>query len=107
MYLFIHYDYDYDFQMDFVGCLGGRDGSARVVVHDAGNDDPKLGALVAAPDEVVAGEIDEELVLAGGDGERRLHGRFCDALVGGRGRGLCLHGFVDCEDEENEHERGE
>ena len=56
---------------------------------------------MAAPDEVVAGEFDEELVLAGSDGGRRFHGRVSDALVGGGGRGLCLDGLVDCEDEEN------
>lgn len=65
--------------------LGGRDGSAGVVVHDAGDDGLEGGALITAPNEVVAGEFDEELVFAGSYGRRGVGGRVGDGLVGGGG----------------------
>lgn len=90
-----------------IGCLGGRDGSAGVVVHDAGDDGLEGGALITAPNEVVAGEFDEELVFAGSYGRRGVGGRVGDGLVGGGGWCLRLNGLVDCEYEENEYERGD
>jgi len=89
-----------------MACLGGRDGSAGVVVHDAGDDGLEVGILVTAPNEVVAREFDEELVFAGSYGRRRLGGRVGDGLVGGGGRCLSLDRLVDGEYEENEYERG-
>jgi len=43
------------------------------------------GVLVTAPNEVVAGEFDEELVFAGSYRGRGLGGRVGDGLVGGGG----------------------
>lgn len=90
-----------------MACLGGRDGSAGVVVHDAGDDGLEDGVLVTTPNEVVAWEFDEELVFTGSYGRRRFGGRVGDGLVGGGGRRLSLNRLVDGEYEENEYERRE
>lgn len=87
--------------------LRRRNWPSRVVVHDAINDGLKLGVLVTAPNEVVTGKFDEELVLTGRDGRRGLKGRVSDALVFGGGGGLSLDCLVDGENEEDEKEWGE
>ena len=43
-----------------------------VVMHEGGDDAGGMGARVAAPNEIQIGGFDEELVLAGGIGERTM-----------------------------------
>lgn len=87
--------------------LVGGDRPPGVVAHDGGDDGGDAGAGVAAPGEVEAGDLREELVLAGGD--RGGHDRLgvVHVLVGGGGGEARSHGAVDAEDEEDEEERGE
>ena len=87
--------------------LVGGDGPAGVVPPDGVYESPDAGAAAVAPEEVVAGGLDEELVLAGRDRRRDERGRVRHVAVGGGAGEPGAHGAVDAEDEEDEDERGE
>lgn len=87
--------------------LLGGDFPAGVILHNGGDDGGDAGAGVAAPDEIVAGGFDVELVFAGGDGGQDEGLGVVDVLVGG-GRGEAgLDCLVDAEDEKDEEKGGE
>jgi len=87
--------------------LFGRYGSSGVVLPDGVDDAPDAVAPAVAPEEVVAGGLDEELVLAGWDGRRDERLRVRHVAVGGGAGEPGADGAVDAEDEEDEDERGE
>ena len=87
--------------------LVGGDGPAGVVPPDGVYESPDAGAAAVAPEEVVAGGLDEELVLAGRDRRRDERGRVRHVAVGGGAGEPGADGAVDAEDEEDEDERGE
>jgi hypothetical protein len=84
-----------------------RYGAAGVVPPYGVDEPPDAGAAAAAPEEVVAGGLDEELVLAGRDGRRDERLRVRHVAVGGGVGEPGADGAVDAEDEEDEDERGE
>jgi len=87
--------------------LFGRYGPAGVVVPDGVDEAPDAVAPAVAPEEVVAGGLDEELVLAGRDRRRDERLRVRHVAVGGGAGEPGADGAVDAEDEEDEDERGE
>ncbi|KAI8029723.1 hypothetical protein LOK49_LG01G04184 [Camellia lanceoleosa] len=64
-------------------------------------------AIVAAPDEIEAGELDVELVFAGRNGRRDEGFGIEDVVLDGGGGVSTLNSFLDEEDEEDEDERRE
>lgn len=89
-----------------VHLLGGNP-PAGVVLPDGVDESADAGAAAAAPEEVVAGGLDEELVLAWRDGRRDERLRVRHVAVGGGVGEPGADGAVDAEDEEDEDERGE
>lgn len=81
--------------------------SAGVVPHNGGDDGGDAGAVVAAPEEVVAGGVDEVLVLAGRDGRIDEGLGVMDILVSSSIGKARPDGLFDAEDEEDEEEGGE
>ena len=64
-------------------------GSSGLVLPDGVDDAPDAVAPAVAPEEVIAGGLDEELVLAGRDGRRvrATRTRASGGVEGGRVRG--------------------
>lgn len=87
--------------------LIGGDLSAGVALHDSRDDAGDTGAVVAAPEEVVAGGFDEELVLARGDWGVDEGFGVVDVDVGRGGGEAGLNGLVHPEHKEDEEEGGE
>lgn len=87
--------------------LTRRNGPAGVIVPYAIHDARDPAAGVTAPDEVEAGDLGVELVLAGQDGRGHQGLGVGHALVGGRVGEAGVDGFLDAEDEEDEEEGGE
>lgn len=83
------------------------DRAAGVIGPDGVDEARDAGASAAAPEEVVAGRLDEELVLAGWDGRRDERLGIGHVLVGGGVGEAGADGAVDAEDEEDEDEGGE
>ena len=86
-------------------CLRNR--SARIVSHDLSSNSPSRGVVISTPHEVVARELDVELVLARRDRRGDEGGGVGDALESRGGIEASLYGFLDAEYEEDEEEGGE
>lgn len=87
--------------------LVGRYWPPGVVPHDSGYNPSDPGAGVSAPDEVEAGLLNEELVLAGRNRRGDVRLGIVDVLVGGVRREPGPDRAIDAEDEKDEEERGE
>lgn len=83
------------------------DGPAGVVVPDGVDKSLDAGAPAVAPEEVIAGGLNEELVLAGRNRRRDECLGVEDVAVGGGVGEAGADGAIDAEDEEDEDERGE
>lgn len=91
-------------QRNQISDLLGGDRAAGVIPADGIDERRDAGAAAAAPEEVVARRLDEELVLAGRDGRRDERLGVAHVLVGGGVGEAGADGAVDAEDEEDEDE---